>query len=36
MLSAYYQARGWEPGSGKPTAERLNALGIPEIALDIW
>jgi aldehyde:ferredoxin oxidoreductase len=36
MLSAYYQARGWEPGSGKPTAERLVALGMPEIANGIW
>jgi aldehyde:ferredoxin oxidoreductase len=36
MLEAYYQARGWDPVSGKPSAERLDELGIPEIARDLW
>jgi aldehyde:ferredoxin oxidoreductase len=36
MLSAYYQARGWDPVTGKPTLERMNALGMPEIASDLW
>jgi aldehyde:ferredoxin oxidoreductase len=35
MLESYYEARGWDPISGKPTAERLNALGMPEIASDL-
>ncbi|HLO33883.1 MAG TPA: aldehyde ferredoxin oxidoreductase family protein [Anaerolineales bacterium] len=36
MLSAYYEARGWDAESGKPTAEKLFQLGLDEIAKDLW
>jgi len=28
MLAAYYQARGWDPGTGRPTRETLRTLGL--------
>jgi aldehyde:ferredoxin oxidoreductase len=28
LLPAYYSARGWEPSTGRPTAERLLELGL--------
>ncbi|MBC8336318.1 MAG: aldehyde ferredoxin oxidoreductase, partial [Anaerolineales bacterium] len=36
MLSAYYTARGWDAKSGKPTSEKLESLGLSDIAEDIW
>jgi aldehyde:ferredoxin oxidoreductase len=36
MLAAYYQARGWDPISGKPTREKLLALGLEDVADDLW
>ncbi len=36
MLAAYYQARGWDPVTGRPTREKLLALGLEEIADDLW
>lgn len=36
MLAAYYRTRGWEPNTGKPTAERLQKLGLQEYVEDIW
>ncbi len=36
MLSAYYQARGWDPDSGKPTREKLLELGLDDVAKDLW
>lgn len=36
MLRAYYQARGWDPESGKPTKEKLLELGLEEAAKDLW
>ena len=36
MLESYYVARGWDPKSGKPSPERLNALGMTEISRDLW
>lgn len=36
MLEAYYQARGWDPASGRPRAERLQALGLDAIIPDLW
>jgi aldehyde:ferredoxin oxidoreductase len=36
MLSTYYQARGWDPQTGKPTREKLLALGLDEVAADLW
>ena len=28
MMAEYYEARGWDPDSGKPNAQRLEALGL--------
>jgi aldehyde:ferredoxin oxidoreductase len=36
MLAAYYQARGWDPVTGRPTREKLLALGLEEVADDLW
>jgi aldehyde:ferredoxin oxidoreductase len=36
MLDAYYTARGWDPETGRPTKERLLALGLDDIATDLW
>jgi aldehyde:ferredoxin oxidoreductase len=36
MLAAYYQARGWDPQTGRPTREKLVELGLNDIAIDLW
>jgi aldehyde:ferredoxin oxidoreductase len=36
MLTAYYQARGWDPETGKPTTKKLAELGLEWVAQDIW
>ncbi len=36
MLTAYYEIRGWDPETGKPTPERLQKLGLQEYISDIW
>ena len=36
MLAAYYEARGWDWASGKPTKEKLMELGLQEVANDLW
>jgi aldehyde:ferredoxin oxidoreductase len=36
MLAAYYQARGWDAETGKPMREKLNELGMGDIASDLW
>jgi aldehyde:ferredoxin oxidoreductase len=36
MLFAYYQARGWDEESGKPSPEKLLELGLEDIARDLW
>ncbi len=36
MLHAYYEARGWDRTTGKPTKEKLMALGLDEAAKDLW
>jgi aldehyde:ferredoxin oxidoreductase len=36
MLIAYYQHRGWDQGTGKPTREKLIELGLEDIAQDLW
>ncbi len=36
MLSAYYQARGWDLNSGKPNREKLLELGLDDVAKDLW
>ena len=36
MLDAYYQARGWDPESGRPSLEKLLSLGLSDVAHDLW
>ena len=36
MLSAYYQARGWDLETGKPSREKLIGLGLKDLAEDLW
>jgi aldehyde:ferredoxin oxidoreductase len=35
MLAAYYAARGWDPETGFPSVEKLNALGLDWVDLKI-
>ena len=32
MLDKYYEVRGWNPASGRPTRARLEELGLPDVA----
>jgi aldehyde:ferredoxin oxidoreductase len=36
MLYAYYQARGWDDETGKPSREKLLQLGLDDVANDLW
>ncbi len=36
MLIGYYQHRGWDHKTGKPTREKLVELGLEEVAKDLW
>jgi aldehyde:ferredoxin oxidoreductase len=36
MLIAYYDARGWDKETGKPSREKLSELGMEDIAKDLW
>lgn len=36
MLREYYAGRDWDWETGKPRREKLVALGMPEIARDLW
>ncbi|MBN1303085.1 MAG: aldehyde ferredoxin oxidoreductase family protein [Anaerolineales bacterium] len=36
MLSVYYEARAWDPVTGRPTRKKLIELGLEEIADDLW
>jgi len=36
MLNAYYEARGWELDSGKPSKEKLLDLRLDDVAKDLW
>jgi aldehyde:ferredoxin oxidoreductase len=36
MLSAYYEARGWDKSTGKPSREKLIELGLQDVAKDLW
>ena len=36
MLFAYYQARGWDWETGKPSREKLVELGMEDVAEDLW
>jgi aldehyde:ferredoxin oxidoreductase len=35
MLEAYYQARGWDPNTGFPMKDKLNALGLDWLVEDL-
>src|SRR6266545_6467182 len=36
MLNAYYEARGWDLDSGKPSKEKLLDLRLDDVAEDLW
>lgn len=36
MLEKYFEARGWDWESGKPTRDRMHLLGLDDIAWDLW
>ena len=36
MLAAYYQVRGWDPETGRPTSERLESLDLTDWISDNW
>lgn len=36
MLAAYYEARGWDLATGKPSKEKLLELGLQDVAKDLW
>jgi len=36
MINAYYAARGWDPGTGRPTREKLESLGLGDVIKDLW
>ena len=36
MLSAYYEARGWDKETGKPSREKLIELGLEDAAKELW
>jgi len=36
MLDKYYELRGWDKATGKPTAAKLKQLGLEEYIPDIW
>ncbi len=36
ILAAYYQARGWDEQTGRPSREKLIELGLGDVAEDLW
>ncbi len=36
MLEAYYQVRGWDPQTGYPKKDKLEALGLGWLVEDLW
>jgi aldehyde:ferredoxin oxidoreductase len=36
MLRAYYEARDWDWGSGRPSARKLSSLGLTDVERDLW
>lgn len=36
LLDAYYELRGWDKATGKPTPEKLRELGLEELIPDMW
>ncbi len=35
-LEEYYEARGWDKNTSKPTKEKLMQLGLQDVAKDLW
>jgi aldehyde:ferredoxin oxidoreductase len=35
-LDAYYDFRGWDKATGKPTPEKLKELGLEDLIGDLW
>jgi aldehyde:ferredoxin oxidoreductase len=36
MLFTYYEVRGWDLATGKPSREKLSELGLDDVAVDLW
>jgi aldehyde:ferredoxin oxidoreductase len=36
MMNAYYAARDWDPETGRPSRRKLQALGLEDVAADLW
>lgn len=36
MKDAYYELRGWDKSTGKPTHQKLQDLGLTELIPDVW
>jgi aldehyde:ferredoxin oxidoreductase len=36
LLDHYYEGRGWDKETGKPTPEKLKELGLDSVAADLW
>lgn len=36
MLIAYYEARGWDMDTGKPTRKKMIELGMEDVERDLW
>jgi aldehyde:ferredoxin oxidoreductase len=36
LLDSYYEARGWDKKTGKPTPEKLKELGLDFVIPDLW
>jgi len=36
LLGEYYEARDWDPVTGKPSRRKLESLGLAETATDLW
>ncbi|HKI53504.1 MAG TPA: aldehyde ferredoxin oxidoreductase C-terminal domain-containing protein, partial [Anaerolineales bacterium] len=36
MLTSYYEVRGWDKETGKPSREKLSELGMDDVAVDLW
>ena len=36
LIDGYYQERGWDKETGKPTPEKLKELGLENVISDLW
>jgi aldehyde:ferredoxin oxidoreductase len=36
MLASYYDVRGWDVETGRPSREKLSELGMDDVAGDLW